>query len=40
MVTMSKLYRLSDHPVFAPETTQSLGDYEGQVLLVYNAAAL
>lgn len=40
MVAMSKLYELSDTLVFSPETTVSMKEYEGNVLLMYNAAAL
>jgi len=36
---MSKLYELQDRRVFPPHETVSMSDYEGQVLLVYNAAA-
>lgn len=37
---VSKLYELKDKPVFSPDAPVSMKDYEGKVLLVYNAAAL
>jgi len=37
---VSKLYELTDKPVFSPDEPVSMKAYEGQVLLVYNAAAL
>ena len=36
---MSKLYELSDRRVLAPDEV-SMKDYEGKVLLIFNAAAL
>lgn len=40
LLHMSDLYKLNDAPVLSPSEPQSMADYAGQVLLVYNAAAL
>ena len=37
---MSAFYELSDRLVLTPEAEVSMKDYEGKVLLIFNAAAL